>query len=80
LTYRISGNPASINSRCFYQEQGALNYAQVNFNCPQPGLVGKVVTLQNLGGYNLEVLEIETLGKQDFIPYFSTLSHIFAYC
>ena len=59
----VTGNPTSTNSICFYQEQGALNYAEVNFNCPRPGLVGKVVTVQNLGGYNLEVLEIEPLGK-----------------
>jgi len=55
-----------FNTRCFYQVQGAPNYAEVNFNCPGPGLVGKYVTVQNLQGYgyyNLDVLEIEVLGN-----------------
>ena len=55
----------SIN-RCRYQEQGAQANSIVNFECPDPGLVGNTVTLQNLVS-NLEVLEVEVLGKIQFL-------------
>ncbi len=48
--------------RCRYQEQGAQPNSIVNFECPEPGLVGNTVTVQNLVS-NLEVLEVEVLGK-----------------
>jgi hypothetical protein len=56
----------SLNTRCFYQQQGVNNYVEVNFRCPSPGLTGNIVTMQNIGGYNLELLEVEVLGKTFF--------------
>ena len=61
----ISATLTSINTRCVYQQQGVRDYAAVNFICPSPGLVGKVITLQNLNGgyYYFETVEIEVLGE-----------------
>ena len=52
----------TLNTRCAYQQQAALPNSVVSFECPAPGIVGNTVSLQN-GVYNLELLEIEPLGK-----------------
>jgi len=61
----VTGGLTSMNTRCFYQQQGVPNNAETSFACPSPGLVGSIVTVQNLGN-RLEVLEIEVLGILGF--------------
>lgn len=56
----------SKNTRCEYKTNVPQDYENLIFNCPAPGLVGNIITIQKLaGGEEIRAVEVQMFGKHE---------------